>query len=257
MKKIVLLMLITFLSLSFISDVQAKRFGGGRSFGTTRSAANFSRSATSHINQPFSRAKSWLAPLAGLALGGLLASLFMGHGLASGLFTWLVLLSILFFIFAWMRKRFQPALSANNQYTSYQTSSNRSPFIQATSSAQRDHDEFLRNAKATFLRLQTAYDTKNLNDIRQFTTPEVFGEIQLQLQERGEASNITEVISLQAELADPSDSLLSVRFTGSIKEELQQGPQSFTEIWHFEQDTGTGQWRVAGIQQEYQGEKFH
>ncbi|MDF6548058.1 TIM44-like domain-containing protein, partial [Escherichia coli] len=40
-----------------------------------------------------------------------------------------------------------------------------------------DTQAFLRNAKVYFIRLQAAWDAGNLNDIREFTTPEMFAEI--------------------------------------------------------------------------------
>src|SRR5258706_352468 len=65
-----------------------------------------------------------------------------------------------------------------------------------------DATQFLRDAKLQFIRLQAAYDQKNLNDIREFTTPEVFAEIRLQFDERGIAENKTDVVSLEADLLD-------------------------------------------------------
>jgi predicted lipid-binding transport protein (Tim44 family) len=115
-------------------------------------------------------------------------------------------------------------------------------------------DAFLREAKVQFIRLQTAYDQKNLADLRQFTSPEVFGEIQLQLQERQDAINQTDVVTLEAKLVDAknespmhSDSLVaSVEFSGQLRENGEQA-EAFNEIWHFKNDNQ--KWIVAGIQQ--------
>lgn len=259
MKKIIVLLLITFLSISFISDVQAKRFGGGRSFGASRATNTFSRSPTQAISKPFAKARSWLGPLAGLALGGILASLFMGHGFASGMMSWIAILAVIFLITAFIRRKFQPAPAMpnnnNNQFSDYQASSNRSPFMNLGGSSSFNESEFLRQAKATFIRLQAAYDNKNLNDIRQFTTPEVFAEIQLQIQERGNAVNVTDVVSIQAELAENNGDYVSVRFSGYIKESEHESPVAITEIWHFTKDQSSTEWKVAGIQQELEAEK--
>ena len=43
-------------------------------------------------------------------------------------------------------------------------------------------ETFLRSAKTSFIRLQAANDRKDLNDIREYTTPEMFAEISMQLQ---------------------------------------------------------------------------
>lgn len=111
----------------------------------------------------------------------------------------------------------------------------------------------MREAKVTFNRLQAAYDQKNLQDLSEFTAPEVFAEIKMQLDERGDAPNKTEVISLDAELLDISKQsnsfIASVRFTGSIKENDEQ-PSQLDEIWHFRQFPNSPQWLVGGVQQE-------
>ncbi len=103
-----------------------------------------------------------------------------------------------------------------------------------------------------FIRLQAAYDQKNMHDLSAFTAPEVFAEIKMQLDERGDAWNKTEVVHLEAELLDVSQqgnsTMVSVRFTGAIKE--NNDPQTtLDEIWHFRQ-FDKGEWSVSGIQQE-------
>ena len=54
-----------------------------------------------------------------------------------------------------------------------------------------DVESFIRNAKTYFIRLQAAWDKADINDIREFTTPEMFAELKLQLQERGATSNLS------------------------------------------------------------------
>jgi predicted lipid-binding transport protein (Tim44 family) len=45
--------------------------------------------------------------------------------------------------------------------------------------------------------------------------------------------------------------VVSVRFTGTVSEDLNSLPQPFTEVWHFVKPAGSSQdWLVAGIQQE-------
>ena len=115
-----------------------------------------------------------------------------------------------------------------------------------------EEEAFLRNVKVQFIRLQAAYDQKNLGDLREFTAPDVFAEIKMQLNERGEQHNITDVIELNAELLDASQHNeaweASVKFTGMIKED-DLAPAAFIEIWHFKQDPYSKNWLVMGIQQ--------
>lgn len=256
MKKLLILVFITLISLSFITEAQAKRFGGGRSFGATRSTSTLfsARTNRASFQQPFSQAKRWLAPIMGFALGGMLAALFMGHGLGQGILTWVILIAGIYLITQLIRKRNQPLTAPfqANHAPFEQYHHSQSPFMRQTNTSMDRFDEpaFLRQAKGTFLRLQAAYDSKNLSDIMQFTLPQIFAEVKLQLDERGNSQNVTEVVNLNAEIASYEPTFISVRFNGLIKEEINEPAQAFTEIWHFQQDEHSGQWKVAGIQQE-------
>jgi len=117
-----------------------------------------------------------------------------------------------------------------------------------------DVPAFLRNAKTYFIRLQAAWDRNDVNDIREFTTPEMFAELKMQLQERGNSVNNTDVVSLDAELMGietvGNDHLASVKFTGMIKEEHNASAAPFAELWNLaEPVSGQGGWVLAGIQQ--------
>jgi predicted lipid-binding transport protein (Tim44 family) len=117
-----------------------------------------------------------------------------------------------------------------------------------------DTQAFLRNAKVYFIRLQAAWDAGNLNDIREFTTPEMFAEIKMDLADRGAAPNKTDVVSVDAEMlgieTHPTEYLASVRFSGMIREEANAPAQPFAEVWNLSKPTqGSGGWVLAGIQQ--------
>jgi predicted lipid-binding transport protein (Tim44 family) len=198
----------------------------------------------------------------GLLIGGLLTSLFMGHGFANGLMSWIILGAILFFIVNFFRKRMEPGMQTG-QFRAFNQKNPLNNFTQAftnnsSSSGAPEYPinfsqtDFLRQAKVTFNRLQAAYDEKNTHDLKEFAAPEVFAEIKMQLDERGNEPNKTEVITLDAELLDISRQtnsyIASVRFKGSIKENEEPIIQ-FDEIWHFRQFDGNQQWVVGGIQQ--------
>ncbi|MES2942083.1 MAG: TIM44-like domain-containing protein [Pseudomonadota bacterium] len=113
---------------------------------------------------------------------------------------------------------------------------------------------FERNAKVNFIRLQAANDAGDLDDIRQFTTPEMFAELQMELADRGTAVQKTEVASLKAEVLEVDEDsdryLVSVRFTGVIRDGSSEPDESFDEIWHLKKSRqGSGGWLLAGIQQ--------
>lgn len=117
-----------------------------------------------------------------------------------------------------------------------------------------DTPSFLRHSKTYFIRLQAAWDKADINDIREFTTPEMFAELRLQLQERGASPNHTDVVSLEAELIGMEqigdEYLASVRFSGLIKEAENAPAEQFAEVWNLTKSaTGQGGWLLAGIQQ--------
>jgi predicted lipid-binding transport protein (Tim44 family) len=117
-----------------------------------------------------------------------------------------------------------------------------------------DSEGFARVAKAIFLRLQAANDTGDLDDIRRFTTPEMFAEARLQLQERGGVAQTTDVRSVDAEVLDVAEEdgrqVVSVRYRGEIVEESGQAPQSFDEVWHLVKPLDDSRsWAIAGIEQ--------
>ncbi|MGT2454613.1 Tim44 domain-containing protein [Cupriavidus basilensis] len=117
-----------------------------------------------------------------------------------------------------------------------------------------DTEAFLRNAKVYYVRLQAAWDAGNLEDIREFTTPEMFAEIKMDLSERGAEVNKTDVVTLEGELLGIEDSaaqhLASVRFSGMIREKAGEPAQPFAEVWNLAKPvTGSGGWLLAGIQQ--------
>lgn len=261
MRNILACLLIAVFSFCLvINEASAKRFGGGRSFGVQRSHSSLYSQKAQPVKSmnPKTNSSRWGGMLGGLLIGGLLASLFMGHGLASGLLSWLLVGGVIFLLLSIFRRKTNPGFQgahsqktyspfeANQQYSSSSAGGINAPIGFETES-------FLRDAKRTFIRLQAAYDQKNLQDLSDFTAPEVFAEIKMQLEERGDERNKTEVLNLNAELLDISrqvDSFIaSVRFTGSIQE--NNGPLTqLDEIWHFRQFGNNPNWVVGGIQQE-------
>ncbi|MCX9156210.1 TIM44-like domain-containing protein [Niveibacterium sp. 24ML] len=113
---------------------------------------------------------------------------------------------------------------------------------------------FARNAKVQFVRLQAANDAGNLDDIREFTTPEMFAEFKLDIDERRGAANQTDVVQLDADVLEVAEEsgryIASVRFHGLISEAKDESPVAFNEVWHLTKPvSGNGGWVLAGIQQ--------
>ena len=117
-----------------------------------------------------------------------------------------------------------------------------------------DVEGFERNAKVNFVRLQAANDAGDLNDIRQFTTPEMFAEIKLEMADRGTAVQKTDVVSVQVEVIEVDEDadryLVSVRFKGVIRDDVTALDEAFDEVWHLMKSRqGNSGWVLSGIQQ--------
>jgi predicted lipid-binding transport protein (Tim44 family) len=112
---------------------------------------------------------------------------------------------------------------------------------------------FVRNAKVHYIRLQAANDAGNLEDIRAFTTPEMFAELKMDIAERGHAAQETDVLDIEAEVLEVVEEgdryVASVRFTGHIREEKNGPVETVDEVWHLVKPRdGKSGWLLAGIQ---------
>ncbi|PFH09036.1 putative lipid-binding transport protein (Tim44 family) [Collimonas sp. PA-H2] len=310
MKKLFVALIAVAMTFSAgISTVEAKRMGGGGSFGKKSQSMN--RQAAPAPSQAAKPAAAAAAPAAagaaaaakpsmwkgmlggallGLGLGALLSSMGLGGAMA-GMISNMIMIALFafaaMFIYKLVRRKMAGGNSANagmqpafasaapSSFTPEIASRIEQPMQRAAIDAApvaavgagaanaaawgvpADFDTagFLRHAKTYFLRLQAAWDKADSNDIREFTTPEMFAELRMQLQERGASENHTDVVSLEAELLGidtvDSDYLASVRFTGMIKEDANAAAAPFAEIWNLSKPTaGQGGWILAGIEQE-------
>jgi predicted lipid-binding transport protein (Tim44 family) len=116
-----------------------------------------------------------------------------------------------------------------------------------------DTTAFERLAKMIFIRMQAANDSADLNDLRTFTMPELFASLRLDLQDRGDARQQTDVVKVQAQLIDfeqeAERQIVSVRFDGLVREAPGAEPTPFDEVWHLVKPLdGSRDWAIAGIQ---------
>lgn len=116
-----------------------------------------------------------------------------------------------------------------------------------------DLPAFLREARLSFVRLQSANDRADIADLREFTTPQMFAALALEIQQQQQGEPANEVMALDAQLLDLSvehdQALASVRFHGSARE--GQGPaMPFTEVWHVRKHLSDPRstWLLDGIQ---------
>lgn len=128
------------------------------------------------------------------------------------------------------------------------------PVARAFVPAAFDSEGFGRTAKMIFIRLQAANDTGDLDDLRAFTTPEMFAELSMDIRERGASSQHTEVLGVESEVVDVTEDagrqVVSVRFRGQLREQTGAEPVSVDEVWHLVKPAdGSRSWAIAGIEQ--------
>lgn len=288
MKPWTIALIALFAAVLIVPPADAKRFGGARSIGKQRESIGQQYTAprapaqqpqqatpsTPPPQQP-SAASRWLGPLAGLALGAGIAALFLHNGLGGALAGILLLLAIAagaFFLVRMLRgataprapiryagaepDRVEPHIPSQQMYAGNSTPAPHS--VAATTSgsllAGFDAADFTRHAKANFVRLQAANDTRDLATIRDVVTPELYRDIEADVRARGDAAQKTDVLTLEAEVLDVATEgeqyVVSTRFSGLIREQEGEQPQQFSEIWHLEKPVRGGSgWLIAGIQQ--------
>ena len=271
-----LMFLVALLGLSLVAvDADAaRRLGGGTSIGRQRQITQTPKPATpsaapaAPAQQPSGMSK-WLGPLAGLALGAGLASLFMNNGLAGALGGILMIMLIAAAaMFAWRMLRSKPQ-AGPMQYAGTGTGAQGSPpnisnifgggatAPAATVSrfpAGFDAEQFARHAKLNFTQLQTAHDRRDLSTMRDFMTPELYAQVAAQVAQNPGPQN-TAVVTLDAEVlevvTEGATYIASVRFSGAIREDDTNPPEPFSEVWHLEKPVnGDSGWLICGIQQD-------
>ena len=277
---------LSLVGASFEAEAK-KRFGGGNNVGTQREAVQPSRPAAppQAQGQPGAGVPAaapaaagaagrsmpgWLGPVAGLLAGGALAALFFGgafNGLNFGDIMLFIALAIgAVMVMRMIRARAQPPVSyrMSNGESAPGTlpASGAAPAMPVPAAVAEgripagfDVQDFVRNAKTSFIRLQAANDAKDLNDIREYTTPQVYAAVAMQMQERGDIAQRTEVVSINAQVmqvvTEGEKMIASVRFTGLIREDDAVNPEPVDEIWHVEKalNERNAAWLIAGIQQ--------
>jgi predicted lipid-binding transport protein (Tim44 family) len=291
-------------------DAEARRMGGGRSFGRQSTTVQRQTTPPAQPAQPTQQSAQpaqpkptpaaaptpaparsrWLGPIAGLAAGLGIAALLSHFGLGeafAGAMANFIVIALIAMVVIWLIRKFvarrrnagmpaygsagSPTLNAggtgysqepsftappSGPYLAPQGNPLTTPDIVAAPAvpANFDAEAFVRNAKVYFVRLQAAWDVGNMEDIREFTTPEMFAEVKVDLSSRGAEENQTDVVQLNAELLGVEDRgteyLASVRFSGLIRETAGAAAEPFVEIWNLSKSTRTGEgWLLAGIQQ--------
>jgi len=226
--------------------------------------------------------RSWMGPVAGLAAGLGLAALASHFGFGEALaniMTMVLLGLVLMLVIGFVMRRFaakkmaaqggmqfagagapfpgqNPPPVQQPQSAWQPQSSGAAPVAAATAPAVPagfDAAGFEQIAKQVFIRMQAANDAGDQNDLRRFTTPQMYAAIQQELLERKGAVQRTDVLQLDAQVLESveehGEQIVSVRFWGLIREQSEAAAQNFDEVWHLVRPLdGSREWAIAGIQ---------
>ncbi len=271
MKSKILFMFTIFLSMVLLtSSVDARRFGGGRSFGKSwsrSSSAHKSPFSSSRFKNTSKRGSMLKGALMGLVAGGLIGSLLSGGGF-NGLqgLDLLLIAGVCFLLFRLYQRRKMMAGYANsafNQQSQAQprnnsflggNASNNSSSNKSDYPAWFKESEFIDGAKKHFMTLQQAWDQNNLSLIESYCSPELFKNI---VAERStlDSSQTTDVLKLDATLLDlvseGSFVTAGIEFRAQIRSN-NQNVENIIEIWSIEhaKNSSNGDWLVVGIDQQ-------
>ena len=261
------------LSLTLSLDANAaKRLGSAKSFGSAPShqtsqmkqsqPAAGNAAAAAKPAAAASGASRWLGPLAGIAAGGLLASMFMGDGFQGlQLFDILIFGLIAFVLFRLFAARRQPAMAgaAPLQRESIQPGDSLPSFtrsapaiIQAPAWFNESH--FVEQGRTHFLALQQHWDANEMNQIGEFFTPQMTEFLQRERANLGEDFQSTYIDDLHVQLDglddNPTVTVATLTFIGVAKTSRFDQGEPFSESWRMERASGDNQpWLVAGIRQ--------
>jgi len=267
------------IGLTLSIDAHAKRFGGGKSFGSapshqTRQAApqqrNDATTQQAGRQQPAaaSGASRWLGPLAGLAAGGLLASMFMGDGFEGIQFMDILIFGLIAFVIfrllAARRRQQQPAMAGHGHAPMQREMPQPSifggsaapvaaaPVINAP--AWFNEQSFVGAAREHFMSLQQHWDANEMDKIAEFVTPQLLEFLKRERAEIGDAYQSTYIDDLQIQLDgvddDAEKTTATLTFVGVSKSSRFDQGEPFSESWRMERVQGENQpWLVAGIRQ--------
>jgi predicted lipid-binding transport protein (Tim44 family) len=274
------------------TDAEARRLGGARSMGAQRNIssappaavpakpAQAPAAAPAAAQQPQAAGglARWAPLLGGLALGGALGWLMGANGMG-GLMVGMMLAGLLVFAAlsvlrmlaqkrggAPLRMQYAaagpyPAMGSEtvaapppSQAAGFEAPPRPAAGFAANVPAGFDVAGFLRGAKLNYMKLQIANDRGDLDELREFTSDELFEELKKDVLARGDARQQTDVLALNADLlevvTEGDRHWASVRFSGTLRESPSDAPTGFEEVWNLAKPVNGSQgWQLAGIQQ--------
>jgi predicted lipid-binding transport protein (Tim44 family) len=210
--------------------------------------------------------------LAGIAAGGLLASMFMGGGFQGMQFFDILIMAVIAFVifrFIAARRRKQqqpnmaPAGAPFQRETFEQPQQTNSMFGGSPAAAARpvinapawfNEERFLEAARTHFQSLQQHWDANEMDKIAEFVTPQMLQFLKKERADLGDGFQSTYIDNLTVQLDGLDDradkTIATLTFAGVSKTSRFDQGEVFSESWNMERAPGDNQpWLVAGIRQ--------
>lgn len=275
MKRLFTLAAFLMVSVAITPIAEAKKFGGGKSFGKsykTAPAPKQQQQNTNTLSKDQSATKSASKKglmgglLGGLLAGGLLAAMFGGAFEGIQFMDILIIGLVAFLLFKLMRgmlgakqgsmnqHRQQPAFGGNtNQFEQpnvhnfeQQPNTNAGGFgfggqtdIPHNYPPGFDQAAFLNGSREHYRILQGAWNHNELDKIEEYVSPSLFEDLK---EERAKLSGEqhTDVMYVDAEIVradyDANKAQLSLQFSGRYRDAVEGIEEEIEDIWHLERD---------------------
>jgi predicted lipid-binding transport protein (Tim44 family) len=118
-----------------------------------------------------------------------------------------------------------------------------------------DEDEFLKGARAVYTRLQEAWDDRDLDDIANFTSPELLEKLKEQARRKSRKGR-TELLLVKARLMERTEEQGREKAAVMFDVLLREGgtdhePEQSREVWHFARSSREREstWKLESIEQ--------
>ncbi|MDE1168846.1 MAG: Tim44 domain-containing protein [Pseudomonas sp.] len=279
MQRFLSIALALVIGLTMSLDAQAKRFGGGKSMGAApthqtqqmapSAGAGAAAAAPGRAAPAAGGASRWLGPLAGIAAGGLLASMFMGGGFQGmQIFDILIMALIAFMVFRFIasrrRKQQEQMAPAGAPMQREAFGQPQQPIFGGSAApaarpvinapAWFNEESFLNAARGHFQALQQHWDANEMDKIAEFVTPQMLQFLKQERADLGDSFQSTYIDNLQVQLDGVDDradkTIATLTFNGVSKSSRFDQGEVFSESWNMERPQGDNQpWLVAGIRQ--------
>jgi predicted lipid-binding transport protein (Tim44 family) len=287
MKRVFAMVALLMLAVTTTPIAEAKKFGGGKSFGKsfkTAPAPKQTTNNTSTLNKQTTQKQSAKKGLMGGLLGGLLAggllAAFFGGAFEGIQFMDILIIGLIAYVaFKFLRGILAAKAGSMGQQQAY-SSASQNPWQQRQQQTHQQFDTqsanggfgtsahsdvphnyppgfdqpaFINGAREHYRIIQGAWNHNQLETIREYVSASLYADLELE-RSRLDGDQHTDVMYVDAEVVradyDASKAQLSLQFSGRYRDAVEGIEEDITDIWHLERDltTPNAPWLIVGIQ---------